>query len=309
MEKSTQPPSFSDLPKEILFKILDELDPIHRLLTRNVSRQLRSIIDCLDPTIRELTFFDDDGDLTIFTDGNHSVRFQEGSKVDYKMRKNTVKGACHVNLALNFLMSILSNPKLKLDTFNLYKYGEKMGTLNEFVEFFAGKLETKKIQAKHFEVRADKSINLNSILAILEPGTLEFIQVELYIGCKFGLYEVMNTEHFKKAKRVQFLDTEPLDPSEIQKFLHLPVFDCHVCSISLEDVFMLTEMLSKSWKTFEECCICSSQQLDLGEIAAAVDEEVEDERYIDWEFSIPDTNHFLYFEFYKTFVNVRKILS
>ncbi|EGT45251.1 hypothetical protein CAEBREN_06559 [Caenorhabditis brenneri] len=307
----TRPLSFSDLPTEILFKILEELDPIHRLLTRNVSRQLRSIIDCLDPAIREVIFFDDKGDVKCFIYSNHdsrknAIRFQEGCKVDYKIRKNTVEGACHVDLALHFLRPILSNPKLKLESFRLSQAGESIENLDRFLEFFGKNL---RIHAKNLEVRVDRSINLDPIMALFQPGTLEFIQIDVTKGYQCDLETFLDTEYFKRAKKVECMNTAALDPVLIDKFLHLSEFDVHVCSLSLENVMKMKENLSKSWENFERCCIASVERLDLDEIAAAVDEEVLHNVYFEWEFPIPDTNHLLYFEFFENSLIILRILG
>ncbi|CAL2047063.1 unnamed protein product [Caenorhabditis brenneri] len=297
-------PKFSDLPTEILFKILDELDPIHKLLTRSVSRQLRSIIDCLPPDIKQLTFCDDYGLLKVIIDEEDEINFKDGCEVSFRTIRKTIEGACHVELALDFLRPILSNPKLKLENLNLYQAGNNMEILNKFIDFLAN-LRIH-LEVKILTIQLDNSANLNRLMSFLMPGHLESIEIDLPEGIQCGLLEFLNTEQFKKAKTARLVDNEPLDPSEIHRFLHLSDFDFQLTSFSIQDFFSLRAALSTS-DVFEKCAFFVHRHLILEELAEALGEELLVGRFMNHYYPFANSNDTLHFSFANSSIVIQRI--
>ncbi|CAL2046839.1 unnamed protein product [Caenorhabditis brenneri] len=105
--------SFSDLPAEILNQILEYLDPISRLVTRNVSKTLRSIVDFQKPNVNQIEFLETPKRIEIqLQQPKQYVSFFQNKNwcsARWRGKKTIVGGVDYVNLTLQFLKPISSS--------------------------------------------------------------------------------------------------------------------------------------------------------------------------------------------------------
>ncbi|CAL2047056.1 unnamed protein product [Caenorhabditis brenneri] len=258
-EKSTQSPSFSNLPMEIHSQILKELDPIHRLIVRKVSRRLRLIVDNDSPQVNsiKLTGKDDGSCLSIAFDDKTSLDFipkDGGCQIDFEKRSMTVPGVAHHEMALNFLKPLFLNPKLRLQNLTMWCDFDMNYLIDSLTEIVTNSSNTP-FHVKNLAITLRKPVELTSIIAFFKPGVLETLDIQ---GCEKyqpKLMDFMETPHFKQAKVVTSSRCEPLNsPAMIERFLHLKAFEVRILYVSFEDLRWLRKIISRS-PTVKQCKI------------------------------------------------------
>ncbi|CAL2046842.1 unnamed protein product [Caenorhabditis brenneri] len=261
----------SDLPAEILSQILGKLDPVSRLVTRNVSTTLRLIVDSEKPTIKCIELWEHPFGIQIrFLPLQRDVTFyqiENGCLVYWRRNETYMKGDHYIRLALQFLEPLLSNPKLKL------------------VQFHAWLKENSSVSQKLFDLMSDvvKSNNtpfhveklaifgytekqLGSWLPLFKSGVLHNLRVVMKSESK--VVSFLESEQFKGAKSINFIPIGGLKPSLINHFLHFDSFRVRLQFITINDILRLMENLATS-VIFKQCEIEVLVYLDLNAIEEA----------------------------------------
>ncbi|CAL2047064.1 unnamed protein product [Caenorhabditis brenneri] len=306
-------PKFSDLPIEIIFKVLDDLDPIHRFVVRKVSKSLRLVIDAQKPKKwHEIGFLEDLNGITITlktlsSDEEYEIRFTEkrgGATVISGGNEIHLKGADPLALALNFLAPILSqrNPEighsLKLSLENDPKIFDRF---SKFIDFSTSKLAPRKLNIFDLQIVTKFGIPLTNFLSKIDPTGFSALEIKSpSCKTKIGNYEeILETEVFKKAEGVSLITCEPLNSMLIDKFLHLQYFQCHLKKISMSELSWLREKIS-TLKSFKGCSIRVETPFDLNELAAIFDGEIQDDGRFFHDFEIAGSEFHLHFDFSAT---------
>ncbi|EGT44624.1 hypothetical protein CAEBREN_07682 [Caenorhabditis brenneri] len=261
----------SDLPAEILSLILRNLDPVSRLVIRNVSISLRSIVDSEKPNIKFIELIELPLCIKIrFSRLEQNVTFQQ--KKDwcsvYWREKNTiVRGGNYVNLALQFLKPLLSNPKLKLGRINIELnensslFQKLFGLMSEIV-----KTNNTQFHVENLGIGDYTEEQLDSWLPLFKAGVLHNLGVS--VKATRGVVNCLESEHFKRAKSIDLFPTFGLNPSFINHFLHFETFRVRLQLILINDILRLMEYLSTS-NIFQRCEIYLFVDLDLNALEEA----------------------------------------
>ncbi|CAL2047024.1 unnamed protein product [Caenorhabditis brenneri] len=298
--------TFSELPKEIIFEILNKLDPIHRLIVRNVSKSLRSMIDAQKPNIFKLTFFENHGKITIYLNNSQWIDFhkvQEGSLVKYEGKRVVVPDAWHVELAMNFLKPVLANPKFQLHTFHL-----EQETHSKVFEHYILKIFSQfPFPVESFGVETATSICPMRLVSALKPGGfLKEIGIFSPQLTNHGIMKFIESSHFKEAETMELLRSgAALDFNMIDRFLHFRMFDIALWKISIDQIFQLREKLLKNFETFQNCQLALRTELDLDEVALAFGKQVQDDEVVHTD-CICGSKFYYYFEFKKNNIEILK---
>ncbi|EGT41799.1 hypothetical protein CAEBREN_21764 [Caenorhabditis brenneri] len=155
---------FSDLPAEILSQILGNLDPVSRLVCRNVSRSLRSIVDSEKPNIKCIELWEHSFGIQIrFSQPQRDVTFyriEDDCLVYWRTNETIVEGDHYIRLALQCLKPILFNPKLKLVQFHAW-LEDNSSVFQKLFDLMSDVVKTTNIQ---FHVEKLKPVLINHFL-------------------------------------------------------------------------------------------------------------------------------------------------
>ncbi|CAL2046841.1 unnamed protein product [Caenorhabditis brenneri] len=197
---------FSDLPVEILSQILENLDPISRLVTRNVSRTLRSIVDSQKPKIYIIHLFEWSKRITCGLQQLQQeisfIQMKDVCTVRRRRKTTNVRGGDYVNLTLQLLKPILLNPKLTLSRLILrFKEGSEFiqrlfDLMSEVVkannsQFHVGSLDIDRCTEKKSD----------SWLPLFKAGVLH--NLEVAVDTRRGVVNCSESEQFKGAKSIK----------------------------------------------------------------------------------------------------------
>ncbi|CAO4381483.1 unnamed protein product [Caenorhabditis nigoni] len=229
-----KPLEFANLPVMIHHKIIDNLDLGNQLTLRSVSKSLKNILDQGKPAIKSMK-------ITVQLD-NFSVIIDD-SRRRYSMRLDEDSRES----ALNYVTTILKNPKLRLDSLHIISQGS---TDPFFVEFF-NSLEDK-IWTKYLYLNVNCPQATTLFLACVNPKFLEILDL-----IKGNIEEISQLDQWKCLDQARFY---PDYDGPMNYFLGLPVFSIKLRSISEPHILQLKERLSIS-ENFKSCVIESNQAI------------------------------------------------
>ncbi|CAL2047055.1 unnamed protein product [Caenorhabditis brenneri] len=309
-EKSTQSPSFSDLPMEIHSQILRELDPIHRLIVRNVSKRLRLIIDNDSPRVNKIIFYPIPTRLSIGLD-NKFLDFypkNDGCQIDFENRSITLPDVAHHEMALNILRPLFLNPKLRLQNLTMWCDCDVNYLIEFLTEIVTNSLKSP-FHVQHLACSITNPMKLPLITALFKPGILETIEIQGEDKYENGIMDFLETSHFKKANVVNLYRCEPLNSSVIKRFLHLTSFEIRVRYVSIEDLRWLRKIISRS-TTFKKCAINLFWPVKPEEVEKAFDAVIVYENDVcEYRYSIPNSSVFLRFVIDSNMIVVDRVMQ
>ncbi|CAL2047062.1 unnamed protein product [Caenorhabditis brenneri] len=303
---STQSPTFSDLPKEIVIKILGELDPIHRIVVRHVTKPLRSIVDSLRYKVAEIEVHEVSKGLKIIVDKTQEVLFspfETGCTVSSKTQKTVIEGGSYVGLALNLLESILSNPRLRLYTL-VFAHHHDEKVFNYCINTLNKKIP--KIETKELAIFAFKPVILEPIVSLVSHEKLKLLTLEA--ADKPTIEEIMSTELFKMVPGISISKSVALDSILIDRFHKFSFFSVRFHRLSINEILDLINKLS-NLPTFDLSCITVGEKLDLNEIAETFAEEVQEKQFIIHRFQIPNSEYRLEIKFKRYLIMIAKSVN
>ncbi|CAL2047065.1 unnamed protein product [Caenorhabditis brenneri] len=190
-------PKFSDLPIEVVYKIVDKLEPVHRVFLRYVSKSLRSIVDDLQYPLRQIEFHEIENGLKIFLNHVEKVKFtrtKNGCEVKTRYQKAVIDGGSYVGLALNLLESILSNPRLRLNDL-IFAHHHDAKVFNYCIKTLAANEKIPKIDTKDLSIFASTPINLEPFQSLISEENLDFVRFKT--ADEETMTEIMKDEVFK----------------------------------------------------------------------------------------------------------------
>ncbi|CAL2047059.1 unnamed protein product [Caenorhabditis brenneri] len=299
-------PSFSDLPIEIHSQILKELDPIHRIVVRHVTKPLRSIVDSLKYMVAEIEVHEVSEGLKIIFDKTQEVLFspfKTGCTVSSKTQKTVIEGGNYLELALGLLESILSNPRLRLYTL-VFSHHHDAKVFNYCINTLNKKIP--KIETKELAILAFKPVILEPILSLVSHEKLKLLKLEA--ADEPTIEEVMGTELFKMVPGISISKSVALDSELINRFLKFSFFSVRFHRLSINEILDLINKLS-NLPTFDVSWIRLEEMLDLDEIAATFAEEVQEKQFIIHRFQIPNSEYRLEIKFKRYLIMIAKSVN
>ncbi|PIC29568.1 hypothetical protein B9Z55_021109 [Caenorhabditis nigoni] len=155
----SKPLEFSDLPIIIHHEIIDILDLKNQLTLRKVSKSLKNIVDQGKPAIKRMKI-DIKLDFIYMKIDDLSAYYSEDLDSNYR------------EIALNYVMTILRNPKLQLDCLHIVSSSTDL----IFIDFL--KNLQHKISTKFLDLDMDGPETTHLLLACMKPKFLEVVTLK-----------------------------------------------------------------------------------------------------------------------------------
>ncbi|KAF1754610.1 hypothetical protein GCK72_021173 [Caenorhabditis remanei] len=245
---------FSNLPTDIIGKIIEKCDLKEQLTLRKVSKDLRSLVDEQKSAYKSIEI--DLTDSHIFCVYNDKNVKYDGDKLDkYNMPIETsiICNDDYVKIALNDLSIALKNPKLRLD--DLYLTVDHSPDMMNRFRLLLNSLNPQ-IHVKTFILRAGSSEYLLSILPYLKPKVLVNIDIDgLYYRDDWALEKVRQVASLEQWKQAEQLTTRhcfDYFPSEF--LIHFKRFVILEWDATEQFLMNLTDLFSTS-TNFESCTV------------------------------------------------------
>ncbi|PIC29561.1 hypothetical protein B9Z55_021105 [Caenorhabditis nigoni] len=265
-----KPLEFLNLPMIIHHKIIDNLDLKRQLSLRRVSKSLKNIVDQGKPAIKNMTIGFSETDIIIACD-DLFARYSEDLGVDYR------------KIALNYVMILLKNPKLRLDLLHIVSFCSPDPVFIDFLKNLKHKISTKVLE---LDVNYAESTNI--FLACLKPKYL--VMLVLYNG---NIDEIVNMDQWKFLKHALCHSTFS---GPIDCFLGFSLFSIILPELTEEHLMTLKEGFSKS-EIINCCCIHPRQGIPLELIERVFclnyGPEYMDEEKIQYSHTVPNSGNTL----------------
>ncbi|CAO4381481.1 unnamed protein product [Caenorhabditis nigoni] len=214
----SKPLEFLNLPIIIHHKIIDNLDLKSQLSLRRVSKSLKNIVDQGKPVVKEMIIGFSETDIIIACD-DLFARYSEDLGVDYR------------KIALNYVMILLKNPKLRLDLLHIVSFCP-LDPL--FIDFFQN------FEFQNFDESLTSGCEISrSYESFSDLGTDEIV--------KLDQWKCLNIASFF-----------PVFSGPIDCFLGFSFFFVTLPDVTEEHLMKMKERLSKS-QNFECCNIRTIQ--------------------------------------------------
>ncbi|CAL2046689.1 unnamed protein product [Caenorhabditis brenneri] len=310
----------SNMPIDVMEEIVEHLDIFNRLVVRNVSRDLRELIDKRATSVKRIEFSIQswrntfsvciDNVITNYkesskpkTSESHFRRFHNDSK---DTLLTFIEGPDAMKKSLIHLAHYLQNPNLKLKFLEIgVCTADYQGYEHDdwsIVQKCHKKLEPFLLSLKHqisTEMFSGSNVSERRFLMTLKslkPGVLKSIGGEVYWS-KIGIInEIVGTEQWKQAKR--FISWGGM-PALIDGVAHFEEFAMDWYDNNPGSVVRLRQLLFES-KAFKKGQLSLLNPPDFDIIDRAVEalgprifRYPEDP--LKWSYPIPDTNEFLDF--------------
>ncbi|CAL2047197.1 unnamed protein product [Caenorhabditis brenneri] len=226
--------SFTELPVHIFEMVGEHLDMLDRLIVRQVSKTLQSLIDTPTPKISKITVkFWETSSILEFDD--EMITFSRGFMSTKKQKLATPTGP-HWAHALSYLLPVFQNPKLKLEILGLHYFDvENSERFNKMLQVAQNKICEKSIaQNKKFHVEKLSiipnydSMDLNVLMALqyLDKGVLREIdvvnRVDGITDHKKIMEKLVGLEQFQAIQTIECKGKMGGDPGSMAFFLNSP---------------------------------------------------------------------------------------
>ncbi|CAL2035529.1 unnamed protein product [Caenorhabditis brenneri] len=253
-----------DMPKEIIAKMIAELDWEDRFTLQKVCRRLRSLVTNQPIRLSKLFFqvFETHAKLKF---NNQSVDYHEAFNGLLVVSGNKYKHLERIDdwrVALNDLIVALQLPKLVVKKlffeFNFFLSRSKRERVVETTGA-ATKLLSRRAHVKYLSVLIQNQEEILTILPYLEPGVLESIEIR----------------HFDKDNYIDFDQIVELDQWKQARNLWADSIDCHVSHlkhfskiqvtlpfVTVQDIIELKDALSTS-DHFKSCRLSLFPTVDI----------------------------------------------
>lgn len=228
--------TFTELPVHIFEMIAEHFDMFDRLIVRQVSKTLQSLIDTPTPKVSKITVkFWETSSILEFDD--EMITFSRGVMSTKKKKLDTPTGT-HWSHALSYLLPVFENPKLKLKTLGLHYFNvHSSERFNKMLRIAQNKIFEKTLaQNKNPKIHVENlniipnydSMDLSILMSLqyLEPGTLQnidlFNRVDEITDSKKVLEKLVGLEQFQRIQMIECQGKMGEDPGSVAFFLSSP---------------------------------------------------------------------------------------
>ncbi|CAL2046992.1 unnamed protein product [Caenorhabditis brenneri] len=304
--------AFSDMPFDVVEKVVGKLEVMDRLSLRKVSRNLRSVVDATKTDCKSIyiRFSQNISWLNI----NSSTIYYNFEKEGFcSIQKDIFFGerifnGLHWELAINDLSSFLINPNWKFGTieidFNMGKtYREQEQDDAKRLSLLESILSSNssKIHAEKLEIQSGTLEPAVTLLPYFHPNTIKSMKFWSDKTNKRHLKQIMKMDHWKMADELHFKRIP--DWFDIQLLFHTRKFSIYICDMSDVRIRTVRDVLLKS-KTLEWCSLGigsneenSTDEDDFDEDLDALCEKVEeimeeDPAYSDCRYNVEGAGYY-----------------
>ncbi|CAL2046905.1 unnamed protein product, partial [Caenorhabditis brenneri] len=260
-EKDKKYYDLSDMPIDVMEKIVGDLDIFDRISLAKTSRSFQTFVKDqklfhhtlgleVHRSVAEISFAD-------WVNINYT-RNQNGCVKTFKKREKLVEGVAFWEEALRDYKSILNNPKLHLDTLEIEFYVrdsclEPLESLENAINVLEDTFKFNHyLNVKMLVLRKYSPEQIFKILPTLKPGYLETINIFSANPNLDSLNTVFETEQWKQAKWFGMDGACFIWP--LHHLYHFERFTVILKKMSVEEVREMKEVLFAS-PNFEECYV------------------------------------------------------
>ncbi|CAL2046974.1 unnamed protein product [Caenorhabditis brenneri] len=267
---------FSDIPIDVVEKIVGKLGLVDKLSTRKVCRRLRTIIDeqrskfdsisiSFGKTTCELEFGRQKVEFS--SDGNDNYFL----KTDRKPARNTIRlKGDFLKMALKEFASVIGNPNWSLQYLEIhfdrsgFDDDEEPADAPKPMLLLNSLLSKHKIHVDHLKINALTLVPLATLLLNFQPNVLESLEFE-YEDTEEDLLEIITeTDQWKSIKTLKMCHI--CDDFPIENLFHARKFTVMQCDVTEERLEKIRDILFKS-PTFESCCLMYGIKTEVGDDA------------------------------------------
>ncbi|PIC29686.1 hypothetical protein B9Z55_021193 [Caenorhabditis nigoni] len=195
---------FSDLPLEIVEKVVENLDYFGRSAFRKVSKNIRKIVDDAQMNAEFLRIKIAETSTAIGFNSINPIRYYQHCGRCYisrGSREKEMKNRKHWELAVKELKIILNLKKFTIDTLKIQFtcFTDRLGRVLKSLD--------DKLHVRHLFLSSDLVHPLEDILPFLKPEILEAISVNTFFFCPYVIKRLMGMGQWKKAKNLEIYGT------------------------------------------------------------------------------------------------------
>ncbi|CAL2046938.1 unnamed protein product [Caenorhabditis brenneri] len=260
--------AFSDLPVEIIGMFVKRLWPMDRLILRQVSQDLQSIVDSYSPKLRpnQVEFRMELHSCRInFGMGNIEIkRLEKGYHIEENDRTVIIRHSEYKEGLLNAFLSMLTHLRTKIKLFRMIVFSTEAEYF-WLMENVSKSLGNAKIWVKKLVFRG---MPLLPFMKLLKPGELRnlFIyQLSETLDSSFG--ELAETEQWRQARFINIFD-DYLSPNQLECFQHFERFDISPNNLTVNQLMEFVKTLQGS-KNFQKCILRGLFYITADDYAAA----------------------------------------
>ncbi|CAL2046688.1 unnamed protein product [Caenorhabditis brenneri] len=308
----------SSMPIDVVEEIVEHLDIFDRLAVRNVSRDLRALIDKRITSVKRISCNISHNFISLCIDNNQYFHKEsknpKTSQSIYNDEDRTMHLTCieepgAMKNSLKLLGYYLKSPKQKLKSLSIgtdqYDEAQRFSEDWDIIDQCYKKLESFLLSLEHqisTESFDNWFISEHFFLVALksfEPGVLENMKGEVYWRRNEVMDEIVKTEQWKRAKR--FI-SEGTMPAIVDGAAHFEEFAMDWNDGELKDAVRLKQLLLES-KTFKKGELSTfvpgvyDRNASNDRIVEALGPRIfrDAENPLKWSYPIPDTDEFLDF--------------
>lgn len=284
---------FSDLPNEMISEAVEKLDPVSRIVTRHVSKNLRCFVDRQESNIQEIKIDTTGNDRVSVSLDENTISYQKterGCLIEYENQQISVENGDYLKLVLNDLKATMETQKLKVD--NLYLKSETNENLRSILKDVCFSL-CSQFLVKSLTIDTLEPPTMDSIICFMKPGVLENIKI-ISSSKTYSMSNLRSLEQWKQAKTLDLLSLGDLLATESYYFTHFISFSMRT---KLFFPFVMVDLKNKLLKSsfFQKCEIHGFLYMqDLVEMGNAFGVAVRPDRT--FRFPFPNSNDFLEFK-------------
>ncbi|CAL2046906.1 unnamed protein product, partial [Caenorhabditis brenneri] len=267
IDKDKKTYELSDMPLDVMGKIVENLNIFDRLALSKTSRSFRTFIKDQKLPFYDVTFYanKDSAGIRISSYNLYETTIKYEAKGDdyikrFRESDKIIKGVPHWKQALMDFNNILKFSKLEVNQLSIY--WDVDTTFHQPSDVHDSEISwdfTHKLSVKEFHIDSPSLEPLLTILPSLKPGYLESIYDHMNDPKRDDWEKIVNMEQWKQAKHF-YHSGNPLD-IPIRHFHHFRRFRAFVCKASVEEVRQMKELLFTS-SDFERCSIIIDNFID-----------------------------------------------
>lgn len=279
------PLTFSELPLDVVAKIVKKCDLKSYLCLRKVSHTLRIIADQQRPPYEKIEIVMGERGTIVHLNEAY-LKYWNGNYFYCGNWMKTKKYQDFAKFVFGEVEMPLGNPKLQLKFLDIRKETEKKPNKKPklFKQFFASL--NHKIHVEHLSLTRFSEEDEKIIFNSMKPGVLKTLILH---GKHTNFDHLVTMDQWKKAKNVT-IKTESIS-TKIEHFFQFNSFTISIRRISIDNLKKLIEAASKS-PNFKFCKIQAREYQNMEEIKRALNLQ---QRLAPNTYSIPDSD--LIFEF------------
>ncbi|KAF1755150.1 hypothetical protein GCK72_021719 [Caenorhabditis remanei] len=286
-DRSTDPKQrgFSDLPVEILKKIVKDLDPVDRAPLRCMSKLLKAVADSYLPIYNEISveLSKDFANFELNDKEFFVHKTVDGCFIKFAGRPTVKLDMNYLEKSLKTLSSIWNHPGFQVATFSL-----SMSDCQDYQALFNCLPDV--MHVKHLKLDTNAA-QVTRLLPHFKAGVLESIYLEPYTTGRQR--EFVESEQWKQAKRVTINSLSLFNTSHLPHFYHFESFKIVMRMSRVEQIVALRDILLQN-PNFQFCHLKSkSFQHHVMAIGEALGAEVQEGNNINHRHWIPESKMLL----------------